>query len=391
MQADPPETIEARTAASVVCVDLAGRRYDIHIGSGLLPSGGAHLQQLGLKRAAIVADAAVMGLAERLAGDLERAGLLLGPVIPVASGEASKSFDGLERVCAALLDRGLERHHGVVAVGGGVIGDLAGFAAAIVKRGARLVQVPTTLLAQVDSSVGGKTGINTRHGKNLIGAFHQPALVLADIDTLKTLPARELRAGYAEVVKYGLLGDAAFFAWLERNRGAVLALDTPALVRAITVSCEMKAGIVARDERESGERALLNLGHTFGHAIEAWAGYSGRVLHGEAVAIGMVLAAEFSHRLDLVPPSAAERIAAHLRAAGLPASLADLRAMAEGELPSPDRLLSYMAQDKKVADGQINLVLLRAIGEAFVMPNVPAGNIHTFLTRKLSEAAEGRA
>lgn len=373
-------------AGEVVPVALGERSYSIHISAGLIGRCAPLLSEAGLRRVAIVSDAAVSPFAGKLAGHLREAGLLLGDPIEIPSGEASKSFGQLAALCDSLLDLGIERYHGVMAVGGGVIGDLAGFAAAIVKRGVPLVQVPTTLLAQVDSSVGGKTGINTRHGKNLIGAFHQPLMVLADTDTLATLPERELRAGYAEVAKYGLLGDAAFFEWLERNHAAVLGMEPPPLIQAIRRSCEMKADIVARDERESGDRALLNLGHTFGHAIEAWAGYSGRVLHGEAVAIGMVLAARFSQDRGLLPEDLPERIARHIAAAGLPTTFARIREMCGGELPSAGTLLTFMAQDKKVIGGEINLVLLRAIGEAFVARNVPASAIHAFLQREIAQA-----
>lgn len=377
---------ETEAGSATVHVNLGERSYDIHIGRGLLNQCAPLLSGLRLGRVAIVADANVAGLAEDLASHLSQQGLLLGPVIEVPSGEASKSFASLERVCDALLEMGLERHHGVIALGGGVTGDLAGFAAAIVKRGVPLIQAPTTLLAQVDSSVGGKTGINTRRGKNLIGAFHQPMLVLADISALRTLPERELRSGYAEVIKYGALGNADFFGWLEGNHRAVLALEPQAITHVVKISCEMKAAIVERDERESGDRALLNLGHTFGHAVEAWAGYSGRVLHGEAVALGMVLAAEFSRRQGLVSQESPGRMSSHIRAAGLPAGFGDLRELAGGSLPSADELLAYMAQDKKVTDGQINLVLLRDIGSAFVAKNVPAADIRAFLSEALANA-----
>jgi 3-dehydroquinate synthase len=332
---------------------------------------------------AIVADQAIQALSQRLANHLKERGLLLGPVIAVPGGEASKSFAGFERVCNGLLDLGIERNHAVVVIGGGVVGDLAGFAAASVKRGVALIQVPTTLLAQVDSSVGGKTGINSRHGKNLVGAFHQPSLVLIDTDTLDTLPPRQFRAGYAEVAKYGLLGDADFFAWLEDRQEAVYRREPDALIRAIEISCRMKAAIVERDERESGDRALLNLGHTFGHAIEAWAGYSGAVLHGEAIALGMVLAAEFSEMQGICAGGTAKRIAAHFEAAGLPRSFDDIAMLAGGKLPGADQLLGFMAQDKKVSDGKMNLVLLRRVGDAFVARDVPADKLRAFLGGKL--------
>ena len=268
----------------------------------------------------------------------------------------------LEQVCDALLAARIERGDLVVALGGGVVGDLAGFAAAIVRRGVDFVQVPTTLLAQVDSSVGGKTGINSRHGKNLIGAFHQPILVIADTALLDTLPEREFRAGYAEVAKYGLLGDAEFFAWLEANWRDVFA-GGPAREHAIAVSCRAKAAIVARDERETGDRTLLNLGHTFGHAFEAAAGFSDRLLHGEAVALGMSLAFEFSARRGLIAEDEAERAIAHLAAVG-PAD--PCQGGARRQLARPRRLMDLIAQDKKVKRGQLTFILVRGIGEAFV-------------------------
>ena len=310
------------------------------------------------------------------------------------SGEGSKSFARLESVCTALLDLGLERSHAVIALGGGVVGDLAGFAAAIVKRGVRVVQIPTTLLAQVNSSVGGKTGINARQGKNLIGAFHQPSLVLADLTSLKTLPPREFRAGYAEVMKYGALGDAAFFQWLEENWERVFAQEEEALTRVVEMSCTMKANIVARDEFETGDRALLNLGHTFGHAIEAWAGYSGKVLHGEAVALGTVLAAQFSHRQGLCDKSVPQRLGAHLANCGFATSLtgtgegnaASLRSQT-GAVPTVQELLHFMEQDKKVRNGQMTFILLRAMGQAFVARNVSRQEIGAFLEEQLSDGS----
>ncbi len=300
------------------------------------------------------------------------------------SGEGSKSFAQLERVCGALLDLGIERRHAVIALGGGVTGDLAGFAAAIVKRGLALVQMPTTLLAQVDSSVGGKTGINARHGKNLVGAFHQPSLVLADLAALETLPTRQFRAGYAEIVKYGALGDATFFAWLEKNGSAIFARDSEALTFAIETSCRMKADIVAGDERETAGRALLNLGHTFGHAVEAWAGYSGAVLHGEAVALGMILAARFSECQGLCGPSVAADLKAHLDRFGFATDFAGLRRQV-GKGPDLETLLAFMEQDKKMQDGEMTLILLCGLGEAFVAPKVPRQAIRGFLEKELAD------
>jgi 3-dehydroquinate synthase len=267
----------------------------------------------------------------------------------------------------------------VVALGGGVIGDLAGFAAAVLRRGVRFVQVPTTLLAQVDSSVGGKTGINTSHGKNLVGAFHQPSLVLCDIGVLETLPARDFLAGYGEVVKYGLLGDASFFDWLEEN-GPALVGDPVLRQQAVRRSVEMKAEIVARDETEEGDRALLNLGHTFCHALEAATGYSDRLLHGEGVAVGCALAFELSQRLGLCSQEAPSRVRAHLRAMGMKVDVADI----PGDLPNADGLLALMGQDKKVIDGRLRFVLARGIGEAFVAEDVDPAAVRALLADALA-------
>jgi shikimate kinase/3-dehydroquinate synthase len=366
-------------------VVLGARSYPILIGSGLLNAAPEHLRKvLPDARFAIVADQAVQKYAVELAETLSREGLLLGEVCFLPSGEGSKSFSRLERVCSTLLDFGIERKHAVIALGGGVTGDLAGFAAACVKRGVRLVQVPTTLLAQVDSSVGGKTGINSRHGKNLIGAFHQPSLVLADLGTLETLPPREFRAGYAEIVKYGALGNPVFFAWLEANSARVFARETDGLTHAIETSCRMKAEIVARDETETGDRALLNLGHTFGHAAEAWAGYSGALLHGEAVALGMVLAAQFSASQGLCAGDVAIRLTRHLTQSGFAADFKALHAQT-GRMPDLDSLLAFMEQDKKVKDGEMTLVLLRKIGEAFIAPKIPRPVIRAFLEAQLAK------
>jgi 3-dehydroquinate synthase len=297
------------------------------------------------------------------------------PVV-MPAGEASKSFTGLERLAGALLDLGVDRGGLIVALGGGVIGDLAGFAAGILKRGVAFAQVPTTLLAQVDSSVGGKTAINAPQGKNLIGLFHQPRIVIADTALLSTLPRRELRAGYAEVVKYGALGDAAFFDWLEANGAKALEGDGPAMAKAVAHSCRMKAAIVARDERESGERALLNLGHTFGHALEAATGFSDRLLHGEGVAIGMALAFRLSVKLGLAPGQDAERFARHLQSVGLPDAIADI----PGPRPDAEQLIAHMAHDKKVKDGRLTFILLRGLGRAFVTSEVPTAALKDVLS-----------
>ena len=295
-------------------------------------------------------------------------------------GEQTKGWPQFSRAVEWLLERKVERGDLVLAFGGGVIGDLAGFAAAVVRRGVRFVQIPTTLLAQVDSSVGGKTGINAPQGKNLIGAFYQPVLVLADIGLLDTLPRRDFLAGYGEVVKYGLLGDADFFGWLEKNGPAVARGDMSARAHAVQRSCEMKAEIVLRDETEQGDRALLNLGHTFCHALEAATGYSGRLLHGEGVAIGCALAFDLSARLGLCPQEDPSRVAAHLRAMGMKTTLADI----PGDLPDAAALLDLMGQDKKVVDGQLRFILARGIGEAFVTSDVPRDAVQTLLEEALA-------
>jgi 3-dehydroquinate synthase len=368
-----------RAPAEMVRVALGDRAYDIAIGRGLVASLGQRAAALkpGAK-AAIVTDDVVapLHLAATEAA-LAAAGIATSRVV-VAAGEGAKSFAGFERVCEALIDAKIERGDFVVALGGGVVGDLAGFAAAVVRRGLDYIQVPTTLLAQVDSSVGGKTAVNSRRGKNLVGAFHQPILVVADTGLLDTLPIRQFRAGYAEVVKYGLLGDAAFFAWLDANLDEVFS-GGPARERAIAVSCRMKAAIVARDERENGERALLNLGHTFGHALEAAAGFSDRLLHGEAVALGTALAFEFSARQGLIAPAQAAQVTRHLARAGLPVSLGDF----PGGPPGPDRLMELMAQDKKVKRGRLTFILLRDIGKAYIAPDVDAAQVRAFLAEKL--------
>ena len=367
--------------ANVVNVALGERSYDIIIGRGRLGSLGEKIAALrpGAK-AAIVSDEIVARhhLAATEAA-LAAAGIGTSSVT-VPPGESSKSFAMLERVCEALIAARIERADVVVALGGGVIGDLAGLAAALVRRGLDYVQVPTTLLAQVDSSVGGKTAIDSTHGKNLIGAFHQPVLVLADTALLDTLPERQFRAGYAEVVKYGLLGDPGFFAWLEANWRELFA-GGAAREHAIAVSCRMKAAMVARDEREHGERALLNLGHTFGHALEAAAGFSDRLLHGEAIALGMTLAFAFSAKRGLLPRSEAERVERHLAAVGLPTHLSSVR----GGPPDADRLMELIAQDKKVKRGRLTFILARAVGASFVAPDVDAAEVRAFLVEKLAE------
>jgi len=365
----------------VVNVPLAERAYDIVIGRGVVASLGARLAALrpGAK-AAIVTDENVanrhLAIAESA---LASAGIKSTRVI-VPPGEASKSIAMFDKVCEELIGARIERGDIVIVLGGGVIGDLAGFAASAVRRGLEYVQVPTTLLAQVDSSIGGKTGINSKHGKNLIGAFHQPILVLADTALLDTLPARLMRAGYAEVVKYGLLGDADFFSWLEANWQEIFS-GGPAREHSIAASCRMKASIVARDERETGERALLNFGHTFGHAAEAAAGFSDRLHHGEAIAIGMVLALAFSVRRGLMPQADADRVIRHFASIGLPTKLSDI----PGPLPDAERLMELVAQDKKVKRGRLTFILSRGIGQAFVASDIEAADARAFLAGQLSK------
>jgi 3-dehydroquinate synthase len=365
----------------MVEVALGARSYDIVIGRATLASLGQRMAALrpGAK-AAIVTDANVARHHLAAAESALALGGIGATVVTVPAGESSKSFGVLEHVCEALVEARIERRDLVVALGGGVVGDLAGFAAAVVRRGLDYVQVPTTLLAQVDSSVGGKTAIDSKHGKNLIGAFHQPILVVADTALLDTLPAREFTAGYAEVAKYGLIGDAEFFARLETDWRAVFA-GGPAREQAIATSCRAKAAIVARDERETGERALLNLGHTFGHAFEAAAGFSGRLLHGEAISLGMVLAFEFSARRGLLPAAEAQRIARHLAAVGLPTHVSEIA----DPVPDADRLMNLIAQDKKVQRGRLTFILARGIGNAFVAPDVDAAEVRAFLAEKLAE------
>lgn len=363
----------------VVRVELGERAYDVRIGAGLVAQAGAEIAPL-LRRpkVAVITDETVGAL------HLEALRAGLGDVAMVSlalpAGEATKGWPQFTRAVEWLLAEKVERKDIVVAFGGGVIGDLVGFAAAVLRRGVRFVQIPTTLLAQVDSSVGGKTGINAPQGKNLIGAFHQPSLVLADIDLLDTLPARDLLAGYGEVVKYGLLGDAAFFDWLEVNGPKLAAGDKAARQYAVTRSVQMKAEIVARDETEEGDRALLNLGHTFCHALESATGYSDRLLHGEGVAIGCALAFELSQRLGLCAQEAPSRVRAHLRAMGMKVDLADI----EGDLPDAEALIALMGQDKKVLDGKLRFILARGIGEAFVTSEVPRDVLKTVLDEALA-------
>jgi 3-dehydroquinate synthase len=359
-----------------VRVDLPGREYEILIGPGLMAQAGRWIAPL-LKRSrvAVLTDETVGALhLESLRAGLSSEGIAM-EALALPPGEATKSWQPLETAVGWLLDQRIERADVVVAFGGGVIGDLAGFAAAILRRGVRFVQVPTSLLAQVDSSVGGKTGINAAQGKNLIGAFHQPSLVLADTEVLGTLTPRDFLAGYGEVVKYGLLGDADFFEWLEVQGPALAAGDMGARVEAVRRSVQMKADIVARDETEQGERALLNLGHTFGHALEAATGYSDRLLHGEGVAIGCALAFELSARMGLCAQESPSRVRAHLKEMGMKTDLRDI----PGDLPGPERLIDLMGQDKKVVQGALRFVLARGIGEAFVSGDVALSTVASVL------------
>ena len=368
-----------------VRVELGARAYDLRIGEGLIARAGAEIAPLlRRRRVAVITDETVAALhLETLREGLAAEGIAM-TALALPAGEATKGWPQFERSVDWLLAEKVERRDLVLAFGGGVIGDLAGFAAAVLRRGVRFVQIPTTLLAQVDSSVGGKTGINSKHGKNLIGAFHQPSLVLADIGVLATLPRRDFLAGYGEVVKYGLLGDAGFFDWLEIE-GPKLA-GSPALVQAaVRRSVEMKAEIVARDETEEGDRALLNLGHTFGHALEAATGYSDRLLHGEGVAIGCALAFELSQRLGLCSQEAPSRVRAHLRAMGMKVDLGDI----PGALPDADGLLTLMAQDKKVVDGRLRFILARGIGAAFVSDQVPPETVRALLDEALRRPSSG--
>lgn len=368
----------------IVDVALAERAYDIVIGRNVLPSLGARIARLrpGV-RTAIVTDRTVAKhwLAATEAS-LAEAGIPTSHII-VEEGEGSKSYAGLEKVSEALIAAKIERNDLVIALGGGVVGDLAGFAAAIIRRGVDFVQVPTSLLAQVDSSVGGKTGINSPQGKNLLGAFHQPVLVVADTAVLDTLSPRQFRAGYAEVAKYGVLGDAAFFTWLEANHADIMRGGS-AREHAIATSCRAKAGVVSRDERENGERALLNLGHTFGHALEAVTGFSERLFHGEGVSVGMVLAAQLSAQLGMIAESDATRVQHHLADVGLPTKLQDIAGFAQEGLADADTLMALMAQDKKVKRGKLTFILLEAVGRAVIANDVDPATVRAFLHQKLT-------
>jgi 3-dehydroquinate synthase len=369
----------------IVEVALGERGYDIVIGRDVLRSLGVRIAALRPgARTAIVTDRTVARVwLDQTEAALAEAGIATSRII-VDEGEGSKTYAGLAQVSEALIAAKIERNDLVVALGGGVVGDLAGFAAAILRRGVDFVQVPTSLLAQVDSSVGGKTGINSPQGKNLLGAFHQPVLVVADTAVLDTLSPRQFRAGYAEVAKYGVLGDAAFFAWLEANQDDIFK-GGPAREHAIATCCRAKAAIVARDERENGERALLNLGHTFGHALEAATGFSDRLFHGEGVAVGMVLAAELSAELGMIPPSDVARIGHHLAEVGLPTHLQDIAGFAQEGLADADALMALMAQDKKVKRGRLTFILLQAVGRAVIAPDIEPALVRDFLKARLAD------
>src|SRR5580704_3014336 len=372
------------TDSTTVDVALGDRAYDIVIGRDVLPSLGKRIAALRPgARTAVVTDRTVAShWLARTEASLAEAGIATSHIV-VEEGEGSKSYACLEEVSEALVAAKIERNDLVIALGGGVVGDLAGFAAAILRRGVDFVQVPTSLLAQVDSSVGGKTGINSPQGKNLLGAFHQPVLVVADTAVLDTLPPRQFRAGYAEVAKYGVLGDAAFFAWLEANHADIFA-GGAARDHAIATSCRAKAAIVSRDERETGERALLNLGHTFGHALEAATGFSDRLFHGEGVSVGMVLAAELSAELGMIGESDAARVEHHLAQVGLPTHLQDIAGFAQEGLADADALMALMAQDKKVKRGRLTFILLAAVGRAVIAPDVEPSLVRDFLKAKLA-------
>ena len=366
-----------------VHVPLGDRAYDVRIGGGLLADAGAHiLPFLHRPTVSVVTDENVAALhLDTLRASLTDHGISMDALV-LPAGESTKNWANLTRTVEWLLEQKVERRGMVVAFGGGVIGDLAGFAAAILRRGVRFTQIPTSLLAQVDSSVGGKTGINSVQGKNLIGSFHQPTLVLADVGVLGTLEPRDFLAGYGEVVKYGMLGDSAFFDWLENNGPALAAGDVDKRTYAVRRSVEMKAEIVVRDETEQGDRALLNLGHTFGHALEAATGYSDRLLHGEGVAIGCALAFETSARLGLCSQEDPSRVRAHLKDMGMKTDLADI----PGDLPDAQGLIALMGQDKKVLDGKLRYILARGIGQAFVATDVDADTV----LGVLSDALHGR-
>ena len=370
----------SQTDNVTIQVGLEDRSYDIVIGSGLIDNAADYIASyLPRPKTAIITDKNVGHYhLTTLTDSLEAKGIEVSSII-LPPGEATKSFASLESVCDQLLEADIERNDVIIAFGGGVIGDLAGFSASVLRRGIRFIQIPTSLLAQVDSSVGGKTGINSSHGKNLIGAFHQPVLVLADIDVLNTLPEREYRAGYAEVAKYGLIDRPEFFDWLDQNHNTLFGGEPDARRHVVETSCRAKSDIVEEDEFEHGRRALLNLGHTFGHALEAATGYSQRLIHGEGVSIGMVMAFDLSVRLGLCPAADLERMEAHLKSVGLPTRASDI----EGELPGPEEFIKLMSQDKKANSGVLTFILTRGIGKAFITSDVAKDDLLSFLKEQL--------
>lgn len=374
------------SAPIIVEVALGDRAYDIVIGRDVLGTLGDRIAKLrpGARTAIVTDHTVAKSWLKPTEEILDKAGIAHTSIV-VGEGESSKTYAGLQQVSEALIAARIERNDLVIALGGGVVGDLAGFAASILRRGVDFVQVPTSLLAQVDSSVGGKTGINSPQGKNLLGAFHQPVLVIADTAVLDTLSPRQFRAGYAEVAKYGALGDEAFFAWLEANHADIFS-GGAAREHAIATSCRAKAGIVARDERENGERALLNLGHTFGHALEAATGFSDRLFHGEGVAIGMVLAAQFSAARGMMPETDAVRLQSHLADVGLPTRLQDIAGFKQEGLADADALMTLMTQDKKVKRGKLTFILMQGIGRAIIANDVDPAPVRDFLHAKLAEA-----
>ncbi len=389
MSADTQASPTPETDTETVRVELAERAYDIFVGENVLATAADKIRTMtaGRKlRAAVVSDETVAKLhLPTLTGALDAAGID-HQVLIVPVGEATKSFGQFENLVDGILAARIERGDIVIALGGGVVGDLAGFAAAVVRRGIDVVQAPTTLLAQVDSSIGGKTAINSPRGKNLVGVFHQPSLVLADIGVLETLPMRDIKAGFAEVLKYGLINDADFFAWLESNGEALLSGDTGTRREAVIESCRSKSRIVAADEREGGVRALLNLGHTFGHALEAEMGYGDGILHGEAVGIGMRMAFDLSARLGLCPQADADRVYACLRKFGMAATVKDIPGHAQSGEWQAERLLHHMRQDKKVTGGQLTFVLARGIGEAFITREVAEADLVSALKQEIAGA-----
>lgn len=369
------------TEPATVRVDLGSRSYDILIGENLLSNAGSTIAAvLKQPRAIVITDSNVAPLYLKILEQSLSGANIQAQSIVLPAGEQTKDFAHLENLLDQCLDARIARDTTLVALGGGVIGDITGFAAAIALRGLDFIQIPTTLLAQVDSSVGGKTGINTKHGKNLVGAFHQPSLVLADITTLDTLPDREIRAGYGEIVKYGLINDAPFFNWLKQNGAALCDGDHHARKQAVEICCKAKAAIVAADEHEAGQRALLNLGHTFAHAFEAESGYGDTLLHGEAVAIGIVMAYALSHSLGYCTDDDVQSVKSHLSAVNLPVSLTGIKDASW----TADRLMAHMGQDKKVSAGRITFILTRGIGQAFISQDVDPKAVHTLLKEALA-------